>query len=242
MVQGSQQRLLELPPVTWRKFGQNIPAAGGGYFRLFPPAIMRAVTRCTKSGASAGTTGRLSMPVTTLGTVSSCSLDAARSTAAMFAFKTYAAAMLSGTLVTIAGFVPIGFAQSSAGEYTFTLFAVVGIALLVSWLVAVIFAPLLSLFILKVPEPGPPPAPPRVVLWYRSFLAVALKARWLTILVTLGLFVGSILLLPLVPRHERCPQPLPMSAGDLDGPAEGDSQHAFAGLAGLLRKTPGQPD
>src|SRR5690606_1570459 len=103
--------------------------------------------------------------------------------------------------VTIAGFVPIGFAQSSAGEYTFTLFAVVGIALLVSWLVAVIFAPLLSLFILKVPEPGPPPERQRVVLWYRSFLAVALKARWLTILVTLGLFVGAILLLPLVPRQ-----------------------------------------
>ena len=121
--------------------------------------------------------------------------------ASMFAFRAYAVAMLAGTLVTIAGFVPIGFAQSSAGEYTFTLFAVVGIALLVSWLVAVIFAPLLSLFILKVPEPGPPPAPPRVVLWYRSFLSVALKARWLTILVTLGLFVGSILLLPLVPRQ-----------------------------------------
>ncbi len=121
--------------------------------------------------------------------------------ASMYAFRTYAIAMLAGTLVTIAGFVPIGFAQSSAGEYTFTLFAVVSIALLVSWLVAVIFAPLLSLFILKVPEPGPPPEPPRLVRWYRGFLTVALKARWLTILVTLGLFVGSILLLPLVPRQ-----------------------------------------
>ena len=50
--------------------------------------------------------------------------------------------MLAGTLVTIAGFVPIGFARSAAGEYSFTLFAVVAIALLVSWLVAVIFAPL----------------------------------------------------------------------------------------------------
>ena len=75
--------------------------------------------------------------------------------AAMFAFRTYAFAMLAGTLVTIAGFVPIGFAQSSAGEYCFTLFAVVTIALLVSWLVAVIFAPLLSLAILKVPRAGP---------------------------------------------------------------------------------------
>ena len=52
--------------------------------------------------------------------------------------------MLAGTLVTIAGFVPVGFAASSAGEYTFSLFAVVGIALIVSWFVAVIFAPLLG--------------------------------------------------------------------------------------------------
>ncbi len=75
--------------------------------------------------------------------------------ASMYAFKTYAFSMLAGTLVTIAGFVPIGFAQSGAGEYCFTLFAVVTIALLVSWLVAVIFAPLLSLAILKVPEAWP---------------------------------------------------------------------------------------
>ena len=121
--------------------------------------------------------------------------------ASMYAFKTYAVAMLAGTLVTIAGFVPIGFARSGAGEYCFTLFAVVTIALLVSWLVAVIFAPLLSLFILKVPKPGPPPELPRVVRWYRSFLAAALRARWLTILATLAVFAGSILLLPLIPRQ-----------------------------------------
>ena len=64
--------------------------------------------------------------------------------AATFAFRTYAFAMLAGTLVTIAGFVPVGFAASSAGEYTFSLFAVVAIALVVSWFVAVIFAPLLG--------------------------------------------------------------------------------------------------
>ena len=56
--------------------------------------------------------------------------------------------MLAGTLVTIAGFVPVGFAASSAGEYTFSLFAVVSIALIVSWLVAVVFAPLLGVVIL----------------------------------------------------------------------------------------------
>ena len=72
--------------------------------------------------------------------------------AATFAFRTYAFAMLAGTLVTIAGFVPVGFAASSAGEYTFSLFAVVAIALIVSWFVAVIFAPLLGVLILKAPK------------------------------------------------------------------------------------------
>ena len=72
--------------------------------------------------------------------------------AATFAFRTYAFAMLAGTLVTIAGFVPVGFAASSAGEYTFSLFAVVGIALVVSWFVAVVFAPLLGVVILASPS------------------------------------------------------------------------------------------
>ena len=61
--------------------------------------------------------------------------------AATFAYKTLAFPMLTGTFVTIAGFVPIGFAKSSAGEYTFSIFAVVSIAVLASWLVAVIFIP-----------------------------------------------------------------------------------------------------
>lgn len=75
----------------------------------------------------------------------------AKHDAATFAFRTYAFAMLAGTLVTIAGFVPIGFAASSAGEYTYSLFAVVSISLVVSWFVAVVFAPLLGVFILKAP-------------------------------------------------------------------------------------------
>src|SRR5262249_10116212 len=56
--------------------------------------------------------------------------------AATFAYTSTAFPMLTGTLVTIAGFVPVGFAQSGTGEYCFSLFAVVGIALIVSWVVA----------------------------------------------------------------------------------------------------------
>jgi multidrug efflux pump len=120
--------------------------------------------------------------------------------AASFAFRTYAFAMLAGTLVTIAGFVPVGFAASSAGEYTFSLFAVVSIALIVSWFVAVIFAPLLGVIILKPPKAGNA-APGRVFRLYRGFLTFALRAKWLTIALSLALFAGSILALPLIPRQ-----------------------------------------
>jgi len=64
--------------------------------------------------------------------------------AATFAYTSTAFPMLTGTLVTAAGFTPVGFAKSSAGEYTFSMFAVVTIALLVSWIVAVVFTPYLG--------------------------------------------------------------------------------------------------
>ena len=121
--------------------------------------------------------------------------------AATFAFRTYAFAMLAGTLVTIAGFVPVGFAASSAGEYTFSLFAVVSIALIVSWFVAVVFAPLLGAAILKPPAPRRNDEPGRVFRIYRAFLIWAMRAKWVTIAVSLALFVASFLALPLIPRQ-----------------------------------------
>ena len=121
--------------------------------------------------------------------------------AATFALRTYAFAMLAGTLVTIAGFVPVGFAASSAGEYTFSLFAVVAIALVVSWLVAVLFAPLLGVAILTPPRAGAAAEPGWVFRTYRSFLDAAMRAKWVTILATFALFAVSLLALPLVPRQ-----------------------------------------
>src|SRR6201991_2232198 len=121
--------------------------------------------------------------------------------AATYAFRTYAFAMLAGTLVTIAGFVPVGFAASSAGEYTFSLFAVVSIALIVSWFVAVIFAPLLGVVILTPPRAEQAAAPGRVYLFYRRFLTFAMRAKWLTIALSLALFAASFLALPLIPRQ-----------------------------------------
>jgi multidrug efflux pump subunit AcrB len=122
-------------------------------------------------------------------------------TAASFAFRTYALAMLAGTLVTIAGFIPVGFAASSAGEYTFSLFAVVAIALIASWFVAVIFAPILGAVILKPPRTAQNAEPGWVFRTYRRFLTLAIRVRWLTIALTLALFVASFLALPLIPRQ-----------------------------------------
>jgi multidrug efflux pump len=119
---------------------------------------------------------------------------------ATFAFRTYAFAMLAGTLVTIAGFVPVGFAASSAGEYTFSLFAVVGIALIVSWFVAVIFAPLVGVVVLKPPK-SQNAGPGRIFRLYRQFLTLAMRAKWATIAITVALFVASFLALPLIPRQ-----------------------------------------
>lgn len=67
-----------------------------------------------------------------------------RMKAASFVYTSTAFPMLTGTLITAAGFMPVGFAKSSAGEYTFSIFAVVTIALLVSWVVAVLFTPYLG--------------------------------------------------------------------------------------------------
>ena len=120
--------------------------------------------------------------------------------AASYAYDSVAMPMLTGTFITAAGFVPIGFAQSSAGEYTFSIFAVVTIALLVSWLVAVLFMPLLSVWLLKTPEKKQE-GPGRGMRMFRGLVESAMRAKWLTVAVTLGAFVLSILALPMVPRQ-----------------------------------------
>lgn len=113
--------------------------------------------------------------------------------AATFAYANLAAPMLTGTLITIAGFVPIGFAASAAGEYTFSIFAVVAIALIASWFVAVLFAPLMGMAILKMPKAGAVKAPPGVTMRaYRGLLETAIRFRWVTIVATLALFGASL--------------------------------------------------
>jgi len=70
--------------------------------------------------------------------------------AATYAYRATAFPMLTGTLITIAGFLPVGLAKSAAGEYTVAIFQVVGISLMLSWIGAVVFTPYLGFLVLKV--------------------------------------------------------------------------------------------
>jgi multidrug efflux pump subunit AcrB len=120
--------------------------------------------------------------------------------AATFAYRTLAFPMLTGSFVTIAGFVPIGFA-SAAGEYTFSIFAVVSIAVVASWFVAVLFIPLLGVALLSRPQQARRSGPGRAMRMFRRVLVAAMRMRWITILVTLACFVLSLLAFPHVPRQ-----------------------------------------
>jgi multidrug efflux pump len=114
--------------------------------------------------------------------------------AATFAYRTLAAPMLTGTLITIAGFVPIGFAESQAGEYTISLFQVIAIALIASWMVAVLFTPIVGGFLLKPPKPGEAEAPPGfLVRHYERLLRLAIRAPVVVIVAAAVLFALSVI-------------------------------------------------
>lgn len=118
-----------------------------------------------------------------------------------FAYSRLAAPMLTGTLITIAGFIPIGFAESQAGEYTISLFQVVAIALIASWLVAVVFTPVVAGLLLRPPAAGISDEPGRLLKLYAKALNIAITGRWITIAVTVAVFVGSIFALQLINRQ-----------------------------------------
>jgi multidrug efflux pump len=113
---------------------------------------------------------------------------ASKADAATFAYTSVAFPMLTGSLITVAGFVPIGFARSSAGEYTFSIFAVVAMALIGSWFVAVLFSPLLGVWLLPSQAKHAHAEPGFVMRGFRRFLVGAMRMRWVTIVVTLALF------------------------------------------------------
>jgi multidrug efflux pump len=96
--------------------------------------------------------------------------------------------MLTGTLVTVAGFIPIGLNSSNAGEFTFTLFVVIAVSLLVSWILAVLFTPLLGVTILPAKVKGHHESKGRFARMFARLLAVSMHHRWITIGKTVAAF------------------------------------------------------
>jgi multidrug efflux pump len=161
--------------------------------------------------------------------------------AATFAYDTLAFPMLTGSFVTAAGFVPIGFARSSAGEYTFSIFAVVSIALIVSWFVAVLFAPLLGVWLLRAPEQRKDQKPSRIMGAFRALLLTAMRRRWITVAITLACFLASLLAMPLVPRQFFPASDRPELVVDLTLPQNASifaSDTAAAKLDSMLKDDP----
>ena len=124
--------------------------------------------------------------------VSRLELGDTKEQAATFAYTSTAFPMLTGTLVTVAGFVPIGLNGSSAGEYTFTLFAVIAVAMLVSWVVAVLFAPVIGVHILSVNVKPHAAEPGRLGRAFNSGLLWSMRNRWWAIGLTILLFALSV--------------------------------------------------
>jgi multidrug efflux pump len=120
-----------------------------------------------------------------------------RARAATFAWTSTAFPMLTGTLVTAAGFLPVGFAKSSAGEYAGSIFWIVGLALIASWIVAVLFTPYLGLKLLpNLAKPGTHEKPDaiydtRVYGVLRRVIGWCLSWRKTVVALTVLLFVGS---------------------------------------------------
>lgn len=125
---------------------------------------------------------------------------------ATFAWHSTAAPMLSGTLVTIAGFLPVGFAQSSAGEYAGNIFWIVAFALLASWFVAVYFTPYLGVKLLpqiEVVEGGhdaiySTPRYEELRSWVSKSVA---RAPFVAALTVLAMFVSGALFVTIIPQQ-----------------------------------------
>ncbi len=166
--------------------------------------------------------------------------------AATYAYSATAFPMLTGTLITAAGFLPVGFAKSGSGEYVFSLFQVVGISLMLSWVVAVVFTPYIGFQLLKE---DPHAAHDEDAVYQRGFYARfrsvvtwCLAQRKLVIGVTLAAFVGSVALFKAVPQQFFPASDRPELMVDLWLPQAATFEASQREVAALEAKLRGDPD
>ncbi|UXL38682.1 MULTISPECIES: efflux RND transporter permease subunit [Pseudomonas] len=162
--------------------------------------------------------------------------------AATFAYHSTAFPMLTGTLVTVAGFVPIGLNNSSAGEYTFTLFAVIAVAMLVSWVVAVLFAPVLGVHILSAKVKPKSETPGRLAQVFNSGLLWCMRNRWWTIGATVLMFVMAVFGMGLVQNQFFPASDRPEILVDLNLPQNASIQETLKVTQRFEESLKGDPD
>ncbi|MCF6103377.1 efflux RND transporter permease subunit [Mesorhizobium muleiense] len=121
--------------------------------------------------------------------------------AATHVYTSTAFPMLTGTLVTVASFIPVGFNSSSAGEFVFSLFVVIAVSLIVSWVVAVLFTPLLGVTILPKTMKKHADHKGWFAAGFARILHLCLRWRWVTIAVTVAVFALSIAGMSLVQQQ-----------------------------------------
>ena len=150
-----------------------------------------------------------------------------RLSAACYAFKATAKPMLTGTLVTCAGFIPVAFADGAASEFCKSLFPVILAALLLSWIVSVMVAPLFGYYLIKVkPETTEKPLyQSRFYRLFRQVLTWCLTHRAIVIGGTAGLFVLSVGLMKWIPQEFFPPSLRPEIIVEITLP-EGSSMQA----------------
>ena len=166
--------------------------------------------------------------------------------AATYAYTATAFPMLTGTLITAAGFLPVGFAKSGSGEYVFSLFQVVGISLMLSWIVAVVFTPYIGFKLLKehhtadhdedaVYQRG-------FYARFRRFVQACLVRRKLVIGVTVAAFIASLALFRVVPQQFFPASDRPELMVDLWMPQAATFEASQREVAALEAQLKGDPD
>jgi len=151
--------------------------------------------------------------------------------------------LLISSLTTAAAFMPIGMAKSTVGEYTSDIFYVVGIALLVSWLLAMTFVPMLSTITLKISAKnngGDEEFGGRWYQYYRDLLAVSLRCRFRFLSIIILLFFAAIIGMGMVRQEFIAPSEDPVFSAKLElplGTSIEASQEIVAEIDGFIEET-----
>jgi len=162
--------------------------------------------------------------------------------AATFAYTSTAFPMLTGTLVTVAGFVPIGLNASSAGEYTYTLFAVIAVAMIVSWIVAVFFAPVIGVHILSTNVKPHEAEPGRIGRAFNHGLLWSMRNRWWCIGITVLCFVLAVFCMRFVQNQFFPSSDRPEILVDLNLPQNASIDETRKAVDKLEATLKGDPD